>query len=182
LDRTNFTVLRDPEAARDNGAPIASGAGMAAWFEGVATPGHPLRDPYRWLMAKGATFAAGEAFQLLVDGWPGGQRFTGYVDGREFFKVLLAITPIDDRNTTQVGWAGTPRFRSGNLRTLFNLIMLWGQSRAGTAQDIPVYDTTAAQAGTWRTPYDRGVIEYRRYYQAWADRVDRCPGQRGGAA
>jgi nitrite reductase/ring-hydroxylating ferredoxin subunit len=179
LDRTEFRMLRDQAEASDNGPPIPADAWMGAWFEGVATPGHPVRDPARWLMARAATFAAGRSFQLLVDGWPGGQRFTGYVDGREFFKVLLAITPVADRVTTQVGWAGTPRTTSGNLRTLFNLVMLYGQSRAGTRQDIPVYDTTQADAGTLRTPYDNGVLRFRKYYQAWVDRAVPAPTRPG---
>jgi hypothetical protein len=115
---------------------------------------------------------AGSAFQLLVDGWPGGQRFTGLVDGQEFFKVLLAITPVDDRTTIQVGRAGTPRFRVGRLRTAANLAMLWGQSRAGTRQDMPVYDTTSARARVLRTPLDDSVIRFRRYYQRWVERAN----------
>ncbi|MFI1195273.1 Rieske 2Fe-2S domain-containing protein [Micromonospora sp. NPDC020750] len=170
LDHTEFRMLRDQSEAADNGSPIDSPAWLGAWFEGIATPGHPVRDPARWGMAKAATFAAGDAFQLLVDGWPGGQRFTGYVDGKEFFKVLLAITPVSERVTTQVGWAGTPR--TGRLRTLFNLVMLYGQSRAGTRQDIPIYDTTEATAGTLRTPYDNGVAHFRRYYQSWVGKVE----------
>ncbi|MFC3892462.1 Rieske 2Fe-2S domain-containing protein [Lentzea rhizosphaerae] len=170
LDRTDFRVLKDQSEASDNGSPIDTAAWLGAWFEGVATPGHPVKDPGRWLMAKAATFAAGSNFQLLVDGWPGGQRFTGYVDGKEFFKVLLAIVPTADRVTTQVGWAGARRTGAG-LRTLFNLIMLYGQSRAGTAQDIPIYDTTEADEGTLRTPLDNGVLRFRKYYQQWVDVV-----------
>lgn len=179
LDRTEFKVLGDQTKASDNGSPIETDAWMGAWFEGVVTPGHPLRDPGRWLMAKAATFAAGSSFQLLVDGWPGGQRFTGYVDGQEFFKVLLAIAPIAERMTTQVGWAGARR-TGGKLRNLFNLSMLYGQSRVGTAQDIPIYDSTEADAGTLRTPLDNGVLRFRKYYQSWVDRVEPTLTRPGG--
>jgi hypothetical protein len=116
----------------------------------------------------------GARLQLLVDGWPGGQRFTAYVDGREIYKVFLALTPVDHRRTSQLGWAAVRR--TGRAwRTLFNLLVLYGQSRVGTGQDLPIYDTTEAAAGGFHVPYDSGVLKFRRYYQSWVDRAGGPP-------
>jgi nitrite reductase/ring-hydroxylating ferredoxin subunit len=172
LDRTEFRMLRDQSEAADNGAPIQTDAWLGSWFEGVATPGHPIHDPFRWLVAKSATFAAGDSFQVMVDGWPGGQRFTGYVDGKVFYKVLMAIVPIEERRTTQVGWMVTPRGAGIGPRTVFNLFTLFGQYRGGSTQDLPVYNNTEPAAGTLRAWHDNGLLRFRKYYQSWVDRVD----------
>jgi len=174
LDPMEFRVLRDPLEASDNGAPIAADAWFGAWFDGAFRPYSLFRNPLKRLAHATATFAAGAHLQLLVDGWPGGQRFTAYVDGREIYKVFLALTPVDDRRTSQLGWAAVRR--TGRAwRTLFNLLVLYGGSRVGTAQDMPIYHTTEAAAGGFHVPYDRGVLEFRRYYQSWVDRAGGAP-------
>lgn len=164
-----FQMLQDPCEASDNGAEL----GMRdAWFgvriEGTPTKRNPLRHPWEWLSSTVSTFALGSRFDLLVDGWPGGQRFTAYVDGHEVYKVLMGITPVGDRQTTQVGWAGV--IRTGRWwRTLFNLLLFYGQNRGGTMQDVPIYDTTVTDDHAMYVKYDNGVLRFRQYYQGWVD-------------
>lgn len=171
LRDVDFRVLDDRASAAANGAPVVP---AEAWF-GVRIHGrlprpNPLRHPYKWLIAVLATFGIGEQFELLVDGWPGGQRFTFSVGGQEVYKVLMGITPTGDRATTQLGWAGVRRTGT-SWRTLFYLALFYAQNRAGTAQDVPIYDTTVTDGAATYVRYDNGVMRFRRWYQSWVDRA-----------
>jgi hypothetical protein len=161
-------MLAEPDQAVDNGAPIDGDTWFGSWFEGTTPKLSPSRHPWRWLIQAATVFGTGRHFQLLVDGWSGGQRFTMYADGREIHKVLLAITPTRDGDITQLGWAGVRR-TGRPWRTMLNFALLYAQSRAGTAQDIPIYNTTRAEHGGFHVPYDKGVLRFRHYYQRWVD-------------
>ncbi|GIF42972.1 Rieske 2Fe-2S domain-containing protein [Actinoplanes xinjiangensis] len=174
MDPLEFRVLHDPEEARDNGSPIHGDAFFGAWLDGRVQQYPLLKQPSQWLLAKAATYFSGENFQLLVDGWPGGQRYTGYIDGKEVYKVFLAITPVRDGLTRQRGWALVKKSHRRS-RTLFDLMLLYGQSRGGTAQDIPIYNHTRAEEGRSYVRYDNGLLKYRKHYQSWVDRVDADP-------
>lgn len=170
LDQARFTVLHDQADAADNGPPITPEAWFGAIFEGTVPTWNPRAHPLRWAQAAVSTFGLGDGFRLLVDGWPGGQRFTTYIDGREVSKVYMGITPTGPYQTSQRGWAmvrnGNQRWKTALLAALFYL-----QNRGGTMQDIPIYNTS----GTWRNGtlvrYDNGVIRFRRYYQEWVGRA-----------
>lgn len=172
LDGIDYRVLTDPADAADNGAALSR---RDAWF-GVWFAGRPARPPVRQrpltlLSAVISTFAMGERMELLVDGWPGGQRFTAYVDGQEVYKVLMGTVPVDDRRTRQVGWAGVRRTGRWS-RTLMNLVLFWVQNRAGTWQDIPIYDSTRTAQPTVYVRYDAGLMRFRRYYQHWVEKAE----------
>jgi len=166
-----FTVLNDHDEAAANGAPIRP---RSAWF-GVRIrarlPRPPvLRHPWVWFTSVVSTFGVGEGFDLLVDGWPGGQRFTFSVEGEEIYAVLMGVTPTGDRDTTQVGWAGVRR--TGRAwRTAARLALFWVQNRAGTRQDVPIYDTTVTDDTALCVRYDNGVMRFRRWYQDWVERA-----------
>ena len=171
LEDVDFRVLKHQREAAANGRPLDRDD---AWF-GVWFAGDPWRPalrvaPLARLSAIVSTFGAGRRMQLLVDGWPGGQRFTAYVDGREIYKVLMGTVPHDDRTTRQIGWAGVRRTGRG-YRTLINLLLFYVQNRAGTRQDIPIYDSTRTAQRTVYVRYDNGLLRFRRYYQTWVDRV-----------
>ncbi|MBW1600780.1 Rieske 2Fe-2S domain-containing protein [Streptomyces sp. JJ66] len=171
LEEVDFRVLAKQSEAADNGPPLTRDD---AWF-GVWFSGRPWRPPLRrsplgWITGVVSTFAMGRHMQLLVDGWPGGQRFTAYVDGTEVYKVIMGIVPEGDRATRQVGWAGVRRTGSWH-RTLFNYVLFWVQNRAGTFQDVPVYDSTRNAQPTVYVRYDNGLLRFRRYYQSWVDRA-----------
>jgi phenylpropionate dioxygenase-like ring-hydroxylating dioxygenase large terminal subunit len=171
LESTRFRFLRDQAEARDNGPEICDDAWFGAWFEGTMKMWSPFDSPLEWVRSTVATFASGTQFQLLVDGWPGGQRFTAYIDGQEIYKVLLGITPTAERQTTQRGWALVKK-TDKRWKTLFYFLLFYAQNRGGTAQDIPIYNTTAAGGNNIYVKYDNGVLRFRKYYQWWVDRVD----------
>lgn len=171
MEDVTFRVLRDQDEARANGAPLAEDK---AWF-GVHVGGtllkwNPIRHPVNWVSSFMSTFGKGGRFEILVDGWPGGQRFTTYVNGQEIYKVLMGTTPTSDRKTAQVGWAGVRR--TGQWwKTLLYLILFYAQNRGGTAQDVPIYNTTYTNDSAKYVRYDSGVIKFRNYYQAWVQRA-----------
>jgi len=171
LDDVDFRVLGDQAEASDNGCPVsAEDAWFGVWFAG--TPWRPplRRSPLAWITAVVATFAMGRRMELLVDGWPGGQRFTAYVDGTEVYKVLMGIVPEGNRATRQVGWAGVRR--TGRwYRTALNYLLFYVQNRAGTSQDVPIYDSTRSAQPVVYVRYDNGLVRFRRYYQAWVERA-----------
>jgi len=171
LEDVDFRVLKSQHEAADNGRPLdCDDAWFGVWFAGA--PWRPaLRDaPLARISAVVSTFAVGQRMQLLVDGWPGGQRFTAYVDGQEIYKVLMGTVPEDDRVTRQIGWAGVRR--TGRwYRTLANLALFYVQNRAGTLQDIPIYNSTRTAQPTVYVRYDNGLLRFRRYYQRWVERA-----------
>ena len=166
-------LLHDQAAAADNGPAMAADAWFGVWIEGTMKSWSPLANPLQWMQSTVATFASGRQFQLLVDGWPGGQRFTAYIDGREIYKVLLGVTPTADRKTTQRGWALVKK-TDKRWKTLFYFLLFYAQNRGGTMQDVPIYNTTATGGNNVYVRYDNILVKFRRYYQSWVDRVDQA--------
>jgi nitrite reductase/ring-hydroxylating ferredoxin subunit len=163
-------LLSDQRDARDNGPPIAAEAWMGALVEGPMVKLHPLRHPLRSLRSAAGAFGRGDSFGLLVDGWPGGQRFTAYINGQEVHKALLGITPIAENKTIQQGWAVVKRTGS-IVRDAIHYLLFYAQNRAGTMQDIPIYNTTRSDGNDIYVKYDLGLLRFREYYQAWVDRA-----------
>jgi phenylpropionate dioxygenase-like ring-hydroxylating dioxygenase large terminal subunit len=171
MDPVRFRWLRDQTAAADNGPAISDEAWLGVWLDGTVETGNPWTSPLKWIRAVIATFGSGTRFQLLVDGWPAGQRFTIYVDGQEIGKVLMGITPTAERQTTQRGWAlvkKTPK----RWKTFLYYLLFYAQTRGGTAQDIPIYNTTGTGIKQMYVKYDTTLLRFRAFYQSWVDRVD----------
>jgi phenylpropionate dioxygenase-like ring-hydroxylating dioxygenase large terminal subunit len=165
-----LTFLSDQHAAHDNGPPIAADAWLGALIEGTMVKLDPLTNPIRSLRSAAGAFGKGDKFSLLVDGWPGGQRFTVYIDGREVHKVLLGITPIAENQTIQQGWAAVKK--TGSVwRNILHCLLFYGQNRAGTMQDLPIYNTTKPDGNDIYVEYDRSLLKFRQYYQSWVDRA-----------
>lgn len=171
MDPVRFQLLHDQAAARDNGRAIADDAWFGVWLEGTLKTWHPLTSPVKWVHSAVTTFSSGTQFQLLVDGWPGGQRFTTYIDGQEISKVLMGITPTGANHTAQRGWALVKKTNK-HWKTFLHFLLFYAQNRGGTMQDIPIYNTTATGREAIYVRYDSALIKYRRYYQSWVDRVD----------
>jgi hypothetical protein len=55
---------------------------------------------------------------------------------------------------------------------LANLVLFWVQNRAGTWQDIPIYDSTRTAQPTVYVRYDAGLMRFRRYYQHWVEQAE----------
>lgn len=171
MDPVRFELLHDPAQAADNGRPIAADAWFGVRLEGTLKMWKPWQSPTGWLHNVVTTFNAGTRFKLLVDGWPGGQRFTTYVDDQEVSKALLGTTPTAPYRTAQRGWAGV-RKTGEHWRTLWHLLLFYGQNRGGTKQDIPIYDTSATGRDCTYVRYDSALVKWRRYYQSWVDRAE----------
>lgn len=181
MDPVEFRLLKDPAEARDNGRPIADDAWFGVRVDGDVGSWKLRDDPAKWVYSMVTTFGLGTRFSLLVDGWPGGQRFTTYIDGREISKVLMSVTPVGPYRTHQRGWALARKSdRAG--RTLLHSLLFYAQSRGGTRQDIPVYNTTATGRDSTYVRYDSALVKYRRYYQAWVDRAAAGADSAGGRA
>jgi phenylpropionate dioxygenase-like ring-hydroxylating dioxygenase large terminal subunit len=171
MDPVDFRMLKNPSEARDNGRPIADDAWFGVRVEGEVGSWKLRTDPAKWVYSMVTTFGIGTRFTLLVDGWPGGQRFTTYIDDQEISKVLMGITPTGPYRTAQRGWA---LVRKGNKhwKTFLYSLLFYAQNRGGTMQDIPIYNTTATGRDSTYVRYDNTLVKYRRYYQAWVDRAD----------
>ncbi|WP_406504790.1 Rieske 2Fe-2S domain-containing protein [Streptomyces sp. NBC_00212] len=180
MNPVRFEQLHDQADARDNGRAIAEDAWFGVRVDGTVDTWNPVTNPAKWVYSVVTTFGIGTRFKLLVDGWPGGQRFTTYIDDQEISKVLMGITPTGAHRTTQRGWA---LVKKGNKdwKTFLYFLLFYAQNRGGTRQDIPIYDTTATGGNPTYVRYDSTLVKYRRYYQSWVDRVDADPVRPGGA-
>ncbi len=174
VDSLRLTFLSDQAAARENGPPIADEAWLGALIEGSMIEVDPFAHPIRAFRNAAGGFRKAKKFSLLVDGWPGGQRITTYIDDEEMSKVLLGMTPIGVNRTIQQGWEVIKR-KSSFWKTALSLLMLYAQNRAGTFQDIPIYDTTRADGDDIYVKYDRALLKFREYYQSWVDRANHEP-------
>ncbi|MBB5155618.1 Rieske 2Fe-2S domain-containing protein [Saccharopolyspora phatthalungensis] len=168
MDPVRFKLLHDPVDAADNGRPISREAWFGVWLEGSLKIWKPWQNPTGWVHNVVTTFNEGTTFQLLVDGWPGGQRFTTYIDGQEMSKVLMGTTPTAPYRTAQRGWAGV-RKTNKHWKTFLRLLLFYAQNRGGTRQDIPIYNTSATGRPATYIKYDSALIKWRRYYQSWVD-------------
>jgi phenylpropionate dioxygenase-like ring-hydroxylating dioxygenase large terminal subunit len=164
-----LTLLSDQGAARDNGPPIA----VEAWSGAVLEC--PELEPPAVLRALGMK---AKKFRVLIDGWPAGQRFTFFVDDRVIAKELLGVTPVGPGQTVQQGWAMVKKTGAPWLDALFYLFY-HVEHRAGTKQDLAIYRSATSEVPGVPVKYDRGVIEFRAYYQRWVERAER-PDRPGG--
>ncbi|MBB5155619.1 Rieske 2Fe-2S domain-containing protein [Saccharopolyspora phatthalungensis] len=157
-------MLRRPTEAAENGPPIA----VDAWL-GALLQSHDLLLP-KALTAMGIN---GKQFSLLVDGWPGGQRLTFYLDGEVVAKELLGITPIAAGRTIFQGWSLVRRTGS-KLRDVGAYLMYRGQHWLGTREDLKIYRNAEVTGEGIPVLYDQSVLKFRRHYQEWVARAERA--------
>ncbi|MFI6132890.1 Rieske 2Fe-2S domain-containing protein [Micromonospora sp. NPDC051141] len=160
IDPAGPAVLSDPDAAAGNGPPIPAPAwtGARLAFHGPRLP-RPLGG------ADGRT-------ELLVDGWPGGQRLTFSVAGQDVVRELLAVTPVRDGHSIVRGWsfvrrsgrpaqdaaaaAGYRRFRRRDIR----------EGLRGFAGSRPEHDGVP-------TEHDAPLARFRERYDDWVRLANR---------
>ncbi|WP_406504788.1 aromatic ring-hydroxylating dioxygenase subunit alpha [Streptomyces sp. NBC_00212] len=159
-----LTMLTDPGAASENGPPIAADAWLGARLES-----HDLQLP-KALTALGIT---GKRFALLVDGWPGGQRLTFFLDGEVVAKELLGITPVADGHTVFQGWSLVRR-TGRPLRDASAYLMYRAQHWLGTREDLAIYRTADDAHAAVPVPYDHSVLAFRKHYRTWVRRAERA--------
>jgi phenylpropionate dioxygenase-like ring-hydroxylating dioxygenase large terminal subunit len=103
---------------------------------------------------------------IRVDGWPSGHVVTTSIDGVERFKTFNNITPISEHQTIQHELFKVRR--SGNIvQDLRDFVLFGLQTRFAAAQDLPVWNTMRTTGGGVYTKDDRGILEYRKFYQHW---------------
>lgn len=159
-----LAMLTDQADAAENGPPIAAEAWTGALLES-----RNLRLP-KALTALGVK---GKQFSLLVDGWPGGQRLTFYLDGEVVAKELLGITPVTRGRTLFQGWSLVRR--SGRmLRDASTYLMYRSQHWLGTREDLAVYRHATQRRNGVPVTYDQGVLRFRKHYQTWVERAERA--------
>jgi aminopyrrolnitrin oxygenase len=163
-----LTTLPEPEAAAQNGPPIAP----EAWFGALLEAGG-LKLP-RALTALGIH---GRQLSLLVDGWTGGQRLTFTLDGEVVAKELLGICPVDRHRTVFLGWSLVRRsghaWRDGPAYGMYR-----AQHWLGTREDLRIYEH-ADDSSSAPVRYDQGVLRFRRYYQGWVERAEQAESRDG---
>ena len=109
-----------------------------------------------------------DRFSLLVDGWPGGQRLTFYLDGTVMAKELLSVTPIAVGRTLMQGW--TLVARSGLWPRDMSLFLTYrAQHWLGTREDLAIYRNAAPDGRAVPVRYDHSVLRFRKFWAGWVD-------------
>lgn len=158
-----LTMLRDPQAAAENGPAF----GYEAWL-GARLESRNLRLP-RVARLLGIQ---GNELSLLVDGWPGGQRLTFMLDGHVVAKELLGITPVARNDTVFQGWSLVRR--SGRWWDPFAYLVYRIEHWRGTLEDLGIYRNVEDPATGVPVKYDYSVLKFRKYYQTWVERAEQA--------
>jgi nitrite reductase/ring-hydroxylating ferredoxin subunit len=160
----DLTMLTEQSQAAENGPPMPADAWIGAVLEsrGLAVP--------RAIRAVGVKT---DRFSLLVDGWPGGQRLTFYLDGTVMAKELLGVTPVAAGHTVMQGWTLVPR--TGRLARDTALFWMYrAQHWLGTREDLAIYRTAAPDGHAVPVRYDHSVLRFRKYWAGWVDHARRA--------
>ena len=154
-------MLSDQEDAAENGPPIFDGAWTGARLE------------FRGLDLPPAIKALGirtERFDLLVDGWPAGQRLTFLLNGEVVVKELLGITPVAAGKTIMQGWSLVRR--TGNpARDALTLAAYRAHHWWGTKEDLAIYRNASDTSTSVPVRYDHALLRFRKQYATWVDRA-----------
>jgi nitrite reductase/ring-hydroxylating ferredoxin subunit len=169
-DGLTLTMLDQPEATDENGPPIAAEAWLGARLEV-----HDLQLP----KALTAVGIKGKGFSLLVDGWPGGQRLTFFLDGKAIAKELLAISPVARDRTVFLGWSLVRRTRR-LWQDVPAYLMYRAQHSFGTREDLAIYQNAHDDPrGGAPVRYDQSVLRFRKHYRTWVARAEEAERTRG---
>lgn len=108
---------------------------------------------------------------LQFDGYPAGCVMTVSIDGVPKYKLLQAVTPIADGETTMHMVIAIYK-RAGWTRRLADLVLYGMQTRVAASYDVAIWNQMNAEAGGAYSKYDRLVLKYRSFYRSWVDRVE----------
>ncbi len=141
-----------------------------AWL-GVVIEAHLQRyiGPVSWLVQ--AFGLKTEKFTLKIDSWPTGHLATILINGKEVYKSLSGIIPV---NENKVVWDSIYTIKkTGNfILDLLYYVLFGYQTAVGAAEDVPIWNTLNQNKGGAYVKTDRGVLKFREFYQHWVDRVE----------
>ncbi|MCI4066219.1 Rieske 2Fe-2S domain-containing protein [Micromonospora sp. R77] len=160
IDPAGSTVLPDPEAAVRNGPPIPAQAwtGARLEFHGPRLP-RPLRN------TDGPT-------ELLVDGWPGGQRLTFSVAGQDTVRELLAVTPVRDGHSIVRGWSFVRR--SGSPAHDASMLLGYRRFRRRDLREgLRGFAEFRQERHSRPTEHDAPLAHFRERYDDWVRHANR---------
>lgn len=160
-----FTLLNKKYPEQQSELPIAK----EAWF-GSTTDFLINMGKLGMLVAKPLGLNA-KVFRLRIDAWPTGTIVTAFTDGKEKYTLLSCPTPISENETIMN--ISIMIKKTGNLLLDVLYYFLFSrQSKSGSIQDLPIFDTIKADGGGAYVKQDLGVLKFREFYQSWVDKVE----------
>ena len=112
-----------------------------------------------------------ENFRLETESWPGGHIITLFLDNEAKFTALVTVTPVAEHYTIQQNLLlvkKTGKFGPDLAQyTAFGL-----QTILSGLQDVPIWNNMLAEGGGAYSKNDRGVLEFRKFYQKWIERSE----------
>ena len=158
-----FTML---DSSKESQLPIAREAWLGALIE------TPIKG-YNGLigMIAGYLGLKAETFASRLDSCASINLVTGIVNGKERFRVLDAMTPVNANET--IWHALLSVKKSGKLwLDILNYFTLGMQSKVSAIQDVKIFDTLGKNEKKLYILHDQGILKYRKFYQSWVDKVE----------
>ncbi|WP_436536067.1 Rieske 2Fe-2S domain-containing protein [Actinoplanes sp. HUAS TT8] len=154
-------VLPDSGATLGNGPAITADAWIGARLE---FHGPRLPDVLRGTAPQQST-------DLLVDGWPGGQRLTFSVAGQDVVRELIAVTPVRDGHTIVRGWSFVRR-QGDPVRDASRLRAYRRFRRREVHEGLRVYADFGQERDGVLTEQDAPLARFRAHYDRWVRRAE----------
>lgn len=165
-DFIQMTLLNDQYPAEQSQLPIKK----EAWFGGVI---EARIEKYFGLIGTivQALGINSETFTMRVEAWPSGVLFTVFVNGEERWRALKCTTPIAENQTIEQVLMMVKKTGKFWLDILYYVIFGL-QSRATSAQDVPIWNTMKSDGGRVYVKHDLTLLKFRQFYQSWVDKAD----------
>ncbi|WP_414588674.1 Rieske 2Fe-2S domain-containing protein [Scytonema sp. PCC 10023] len=167
---SQFTIFNNQDSANDSEPVIQKEAylkfQLKVWNRFMFE--HNLLGPIAQILGLSA-----DTFTFQTDIWPSGCRMTGFADNNEHetLKVLFCTTPINENMTIAHFFVMLRKTGNFLLDIPYSLIYRL-RSRIISDEDISVLDTIKHDGGGAYIYQDRGVLEHRKLYQRWVDKVE----------
>lgn len=167
---SQFTILNDLDSENCSEPSIPKNAYLKfqlnVWNRFMFE--HNLLGPIAQLLGLTAN-----KFTFKTDIWPSGCRMVGVADDNqhETLKVLFCTTPINENLTIAHFFVKLRSLGNWMLDIPYSIIYRL-RSRVIANEDISVLNTIKHDGGGAFVCYDRGVIEHRKLYQCWVDKVE----------
>lgn len=172
-DSIQFTLLHKQCLAEENKLNILK----EAWFGGLieASIKSFVQPNNRYVknldpIARALGMDA-EKFTARIDCWPTGHITTIFLKDVEKFKVVDCITPITENETIIECLLMVKKTNNIFLNIIYFLFFLL-QNKVAASEDRLVFNNTKSDTKRNYVKYDIGIIEFRKFYQKWVDKVE----------